>query len=526
MKNPFLDDAPLTASLTRNPFLDEDAASTGVTIAPKGGVARMAADDEAGQVNYSMASAGDVATKAAENLIPSARRFGSDIMSVVTDPVGTVKTLGKVGLGAAQKLIPGEQEQEPYADAVGQFFANRYGGMDAFKKTMAEDPVGFAADVATVLTGGQLALARAPGVAGQIGRAAGTASRAIDPIALSLQGAKALGKGAGYVGSKVAGVTTGAGGMAVREAGQAGFEGGARGAALTENMRGAAPLDDVITDAKAALDQVKQARSQAYNAGMAGTRADTAVLDINAIDSALQGTQAQYTFKGVSKNPAASAAIEKIAMIIDEWKQLDPKEFHTAEGFDALKQRVGSVLDTLPYEQRAARAVASQVYNVVKSQITKQAPEYAKTMKGYEEASTLIREMEKTLSLNPKASVDTTLRKLQSVMRNNVNTNYGKRLDLVKMLEANGAQHLLTKLAGQQLSSAAPRGLARLGTQGALTAGIGMLEPSFLASLPLQSPRLVGEAAYAGGRAANALSRVPARNSLMVGYQSRGANNR
>jgi hypothetical protein len=59
-----------------------------------------------------------------------------------------------------------------------------------------------------------------------------------------------------------------------------------------------------------------------------------------------------------------------------------------------------------------AQKVATQVYNVVKDQIVKQAPEYAKTMAD-EKASNLIREMEKTLSLNPKASVDTTLRKLQ-----------------------------------------------------------------------------------------------------------------
>src|SRR5436190_4642689 len=54
----------------------------------------------------------------------------------------------KVAAGGVEKLIPGEQEHEPYANAVGQFFADRYGSMEAFKKTLAEDPVGFAADLA------------------------------------------------------------------------------------------------------------------------------------------------------------------------------------------------------------------------------------------------------------------------------------------------------------------------------------------------------------------------------------------
>jgi hypothetical protein len=54
------------------------------------------------------------------------------------------------------------------------------------------------------------------------------------------------------------------------------------------------------------------------------------------------------------------------------------------------------------------------VVNVVKAQVVEQAPGYAKTMKNYEKASNLIREIEGTLSLNPKARIDTALRKLQS----------------------------------------------------------------------------------------------------------------
>ena len=39
----------------------------------------------------------------------------------------------------------------------------------------------------------------------------------------------------------------------------------------------------------------------------------------------------------------------------------------------------------------------------------------------------------------------------------------------------------------------------------------------------LTSPRLMGEAAHLGGRVANSLSRVPVRNALLTGYQTRGA---
>jgi hypothetical protein len=156
----------------------------------------------------------DIAGQAADNLLPSTQRFGSDIWDAVTDPRQTVRSLKNVAFGAAEKLVPGEQSHEKYADAVGRFFASRYGGMEAFKKTLAEDPVGFAADLATLLSGGELALARAPGVVGTVARAAGSVGRAVDPINASLKAAGTVARGVSHVGAAIGGVTTGVGGQA------------------------------------------------------------------------------------------------------------------------------------------------------------------------------------------------------------------------------------------------------------------------------------------------------------------------
>jgi uncharacterized protein YoaH (UPF0181 family) len=81
-------------------------------------------------------------------------------------------------------------------------------------------------------------------------------------------------------------------------------------------------------------------------------------------------------------------------------------------------------------------------------------------MKGYQEASEQIKEIERTLSTNPKASIDTALRKITSALRDNVNTNYGKRKELVGFLARSGATHLPQKIAGEALKSYVPRGLA------------------------------------------------------------------
>jgi hypothetical protein len=381
--------------------------------------------------------------------------------------------------------------------------------------------------LATILSGGELALARAPGVVGQIGRVAGTVGRAVDPINAALKVAGGVGKGVGHVGAAIGGVTTGVGGQALRTAARTGFEGGEAAKAFRENMRGTVPMENVVSDAKVGLDAIKQERQAAYRAGMADLAKDQTVLDFGKVDATLAGAKPVKEFKGVSLEPSTHATTTELAGVLDQWRKLDPKEFHTAEGFDALKQRIGDIRDgTKPGS--ASEKIATQVYNVVKDQIVRQAPQYAKTMKGYQEASDLIREIEKTLSQNRTASVDTKLRKLQSVMRNNVNTNYGKRADLAKLLQEKGATHLLQKLAGQSLSSIEPRGLSRavaaLGGVATEAAGLATLNPAvllpFAGQLALQSPRLLGAPAHLGGRVANALNRVPVRNALMTGYQT------
>jgi len=100
------------------------------------------------------------------------------------------------------------------------------------------------------------------------------------------------------------------------------------------------------------------------------------------------------------------------------------------------------------------------------------------------------------------------MRKLQSLMRNNVNTNYGQRLSLAQQLSAAGGRDLMPALAGQTMSSELPRGL-----QGATNVPTSMLAYSTLgpaaavADVLSSSPRLVGETAYKYGQMAAALNK-------------------
>src|SRR5262249_55866126 len=91
----------------------------------------------------------------------------------------------------------------------------------------------------------------------------------------------------------------------------------------------------------------------------------------------------------------------------------------------------------------------------------------------------------------------------------NVATNYGRRVELAKYLIDNGSPDLLSRLAGQALSSWGARGLGRLGAQigseiAAGLVGLGGLTAAApgAALAPFMSPKLMGYGAYGLGRAA------------------------
>ena len=325
------------------------------------------------------------------------------------------------------------------------------------------------------------------------------------PAAVKVAGA--TGKLIKDVGSGVAkntlGVTTGAGADSVSTAYKAGKEGTT---SFLDNMRGNVPMTDVLDKTKDALTKMRIDRSNAYKQGMAGVSADKTVIDFAPIDKAVASLQSMGNYKGQVINKHSAGVVDEISGLVNQWKSLDPVEFHTPEGLDALKQAISDIRDTTQFGT-AARKAADTAYNAVKGEITAQAPTYSKVMKDYSKASELLGEIERTLSQKPNASVDTQMRKLQSLMRNNVNTNYGNRLELTKELEAQGGQSILPDIAGQALSSWTPRGLQAATSGGALMAAI-PTGGTTLAALPLASPRLMGELAYGLGSASRGVSKA------------------
>lgn len=461
----------------------------------------------------------DVPLEALTNIPSSAGNFIGGIYQAVRHPFetggnlidavggGIYNALPKQATAVLDKLDrhPAKTKQAvQVADATGQFFKDRYGSTEGLKNTLATDPVGVASDVATVLSGGALAAAKAPAVAGALRRA----SNAINPVSLAGVAAR---KALPVLGNSVAQITGGlgthTGAESIKQAYRAGKNGGATERALTDNMRGNVPMTDVLDAAKANIADMGRAKSAAYRQGMAQVSSDKTILDFTGIDQAVLDAANVGSFKGQAKNVRAAAVQQSIADEVAAWKALDPVEYHTPEGLDALKQRIGGIVEALPFEEKTARLAGDKIYHAVKSEIVRQAPVYADTMKGYAEATEQIREIERALSLGKKPAIDTAVRKLQSLTRNNVNTNYGNRLDLARQLEQQGGRDLMPALSGQALSSWTPRGLGSLTAGGTGLAAMNGVTGA-LPMLALQSPRLVGEAALATGKAARGIRRA------------------
>jgi hypothetical protein len=373
------------------------------------------------------------------------------------------------------------------ANQIGKFYKDRYGSSQGFKEALAYDPVGVASDLSTVFSGGSSIAGKAgmPGLAQSLK----TAGEYSSPLGLTLKaGEKVI--------PPILGSTTGTGGENIKRAFQSGAEGDK---SFTQNLRGEVPMTQVLDDAKHNLNVMRQNRSNAYKSGMVDVSNDKTVLDFADVDKALADAKAEVTYKGQVKNPEAYKHIQDIEKTVDQWKKINPDDYHTPEGLDALKQHIGALNEQIPYTQQNASRVGSKIYNSVKSTITDQAPTYANVMSDYSEASDALKEIEKALSLNNRASADTALRKLQSLTRNNVNTNYGNRLTLAQQLEQEGGKPFINALSGQALSSPTARGLA--GGVETATGLAGLINPTLLFALPFQTPRLVGEGAYALGKA-------------------------
>lgn len=448
------------------------------------------------------------------NFLPSAGNLVRSLTEAVMHPIDTGKGLLDIAAGGVQNVLPeslvqavGEDKaSREKASAVGNFYKNRYGTESGFKDALANDPVGVMADASTLLTGGA-GLANKVGLA-KTGGALTAASRAVDPMLQSVKlGEKIIKPVGSGIANVLGGIGTHTGGESIKAIANAGFRGGSEFKSAAAQLRGTAPVTDVLDKAQSALTNVMQNRSADYVNSMRKVANNQTVLDFGEVDNAVQKALNINTFKGKSISPTTAGIQDDIVKVVDDWKNSNPADFHTIEGFDALKRSIGSIRDTTEFGT-PARRVADTVYNSIKDTIVKLDPEYAKVMQKYSEASETISEIQRHLLGKEKGSPITAIRKLQNLMSVGSKNN-SMELNLANELEKAGATGLRSDLAGIAMQGWVPRMLSgRLGA-GIGTAIVAANNPVVAgALLPLQSPRLVGEAALGTGRAAGIAARL------------------
>lgn len=476
--------------------------------------------------------------KSLGNVPSSLLNLGKGLLGAAAHPIKTIEGVGSGLIGAgeniAQKVLGGKSEPDKFqktANAIGKAFMDRYGSLENAQRTATNDPAGFGADVLTAVVGGQGLLKGAASVADtaigtdragvaasnatnfpktglnvmpETGMLKGAVDKGIGAINSAVEGvAEPIASGVKSIASaptKMAGLTlgqsTGAGYDALKTGLNASSEGGDATKAFTEGLRGNASPEELVSQAKTALQQVKDTRRVTYQDMLKGIEKDTTNYDISPVIKALDKGLDEFN---IGKNADGSldfsrsnirfnkAAQTDIQTIVDEMKSFGTKAGdRTAIGIDNLKQ----AFYDLDRPSSSVRGFTTSVAKATRN-VLEEAPGYTRAMKEYADMSEKIDEIRKGLSLGDTTMVDTSFRKLMSAIQ----SNNPVRQQLVRELdEATGGQ-LLPKIAGTKLSGLMPMGLSKYADIGgglALhAAGTGIMPLLGLAITT--SPRVVGE---------------------------------
>lgn len=501
--------------------------------------------------------------EAPSNLFGSGVNYLSNIKEAVVNYPETIKSLSKVATGEIQKVIPGPSPFERLgiasdtgsaeaANAFNEALKNRYGSEQAIYNTIATDPVGMIADLYPVGKG--LGKAAKPVIEKQLRKEAvsSVASsygggppastpltnivKAVEPIKPYVEKSsdivsaiaspsKTVAKGISYP----YGLLTGVEQPSLELAAKAGYSSplsiqglfaSPEQKAYLAGKSGAVSDTEVVNQAKSALSNMRQDMSQQYRDAMSTLPGATKPINPTIFRSEFNQLSDIGTHRGFVTNPSVTPVKNKIDEALIEF-EANPG-LHNVMGADALKRRIGDIRDTTE-PHTPERVFATKMYKNVVDNIKRKSTGYANIMEDYSSKITDINNIQKELSLGENVNPGTALRKLQSVMRNNANTAWGYRAEMLDKIKEAGAPTIDYSLAGQALSSYLPRGLSKYFTGSGIAAagatGLTTLPQSLGLGL-LSSPQVAGSLANMAGKGARVISTgtgegLPLRGSLL-----------
>lgn len=172
----------------------------------------------------------------------------------------------------------------------------------------------------------------------------------------------------------------------------------------------------------------------------------------------------------------------------------------SAAGLDRLKKRLGQYSDEIPVTERGgAHSFVSELQSTIKQGLEDNVPGYKEMTSKYAQASELIDDIKKALSLKNSASKDTAIKKLMSTMKDNQDF----RKEFVDVLSGAAGTDIRGKLAGAALTPKFVQGMSGKIATGGASVGAFLhptAMPLVLSYIAASSPRLVGELTSLLGR--------------------------
>ena len=466
------------------------------------------------------------------NAPSSARQLLNDIITPILSPVQTAKDLTALGSSVINLIRPGEQGNEDLARKVGEFFKERYGGLENIKQTFATDPVGMLSDVSVLLTGGATLTAKAP----QISSVLSKASKITSPIETA--GGFAVGKaaqGTGEIVKSVSGVLTGTGKGALDTAIQTGKNFGAApyGIFATKQskqkqkdfidaLKGNISSEKIAVDLEKAVSDLKKSKNIDYQNALNKLDLQNVKIDPNKILNEVNDfIKKEATTGGTTRFGAdTNNLIKNIQKELTEIVKNPAK--HTAADLHAIKFKID---DMLPKDaSKQSFRINIEITDILDNNLKAVSPGYADMNKAYSVAKKLEQKLVKELGLGDKKNATKTINQLLSVLKDQNLTQYGARLDTLKTLDNITENNIFEKLAGTQLSNVVPAGLV-----GRQAMGVGIAVPiaeslmtgstlpttsRVLPGLALTSPKFIGRVGNLAGRLQSFTRNIPGLNLL------------
>lgn len=466
--------------------------------------------------------------EAVSNIPASAGRLILDVLKFIVNPKEAAGFLAGLTVESAFEIlgkpIPGEKKDRKEGERfrgkggvllkreqLASFFKDRYGGLANVKKTIINDPVGFAADVSVIASLGGTAL--------QSSKLSKIGAK-IEPTGLITKaGIGVPAKVGERLLREITGITTSQGirALDIAKLGSPKF---------IEALRGRTTRADIATLARDAFTALKNERGVEYRKRLSKLKSAEQSLDVTSIKTTMESILADHGIKRGKKitgkldfrdstmagNIAEQRRVQSIVKLIDTLGTR--KGSRTGLGLDTLKRN----LDDFYSPSSNARSIVTGIRNEVKNTIIKDIPEYRAMVEEYAARTADLREIEGTFSLGTKARVDTTINKLTASLK----TNPEFRAGLLKELERVGGKGIEDVIAGTALRGLAPSGFSGRVFTGIQVLGGATIDPKLFALVLLASPRIMGEFFLALGQGTR-LGQKIAKSTGILSPLARGA---